>query len=290
MHVSCSRLPELDHSDKTINDLRLHQCGMRYAQPRKLKTARGKRKAALNAWCVTCRLRMERHGKNFTCSRCRIATRIAISRDFTRRSQLIKEGRIKCATSQDVYPFCIQCRIRMHRLSRASQGKPHGFRCRQCKAITASSRNQSSLQRREEQIVQLLEAGYLDSQIVRRMKCHHTTVKRLRVEVTEVRRCECGQLFHHVSKCHLRPGWQTVERERRNAFDDLLLRINRRVPGGLPDEMRGDICQEMLLDVMRSIDKILGNLPSYISEYKKRYAFQYHSFDANPKLLDRIAG
>jgi hypothetical protein len=54
--------------------------------------------------------------------------------------------------------------------------------------------------------------------------------------------------------------------------------------------MRDDICQEMLLDVMRSIDKVLGNLPSYISEYKKRYPFQYHSLDANPTLSERIAG
>lgn len=135
-----------------------------------------------------------------------------------------------------------------------------------------------------------MEAGYMDSQIVRKMKCHHKTVKRLRAQNPEVKRCECGQLFHHVTKCHLRPGWQTVARERRSAFDDLLVRINRRVPAALPEEMRDDICQEMLLDLMRSIDKVLGNVPSYISEYKKRYPFQYHSFDANSKLVKRIAG
>jgi hypothetical protein len=178
----------------------------------------------------------------------------------------------------------------MHRLSRRSLGKPHAFRCRECRAITASHKEKAKIHRREEQIIALLEAGYLDSQIVRKMKCHHQTVKRLRLQVSDVKRCECGQLFHHVSKCHLRPGWQTVARERRSAFDDLLLRINRRVPSGLPQEMRDDICQEMLLDVMRSIDKVLGNLPSYISEYKKRYPFQYHSLDANPTLSERIAG
>ena len=136
----------------------------------------------------------------------------------------------------------------------------------------------------------MLEAGYLDSQIVRIMKCHHRTVKKLRAQIADVKLCECGQPFHHVSKCHLRPGWQTVVRERRSAFDDLLVRINRRVPATLPEEMRDDICQEMLLSVLKSIDKVLGNVPTYLSEYKKRYPFQYHSFDANPKLVERVAG
>lgn len=268
----------------------LHRCGMRYAQSRKLNTKRGERKAALNAWCVSCHQPMERHGKNFTCPRCRIATRIVISGGFRKRSQLIREGRLVCASGQAAYPFCAQCRIRMHRLSRRSRDKPHAFRCRKCKAVTASHKEQSKIHQRQEQIIQLLEAGYMDSQIVRKMKCHHKTVKRLRGQIPEVKRCECGQLFHHVTKCHLRPGWQTVARERRSAFDDLLVRINRRVPATLPEEMRDDICQEMLLDLMRSIDKVLGNVPSYISEYKKRYPFQYHSFDANPKLVKRIAG
>ena len=146
------------------------------------------------------------------------------------------------------------------------------------------------MQQREAQIIGMLAAGYLDSQIVRIMKCHHQTVKKLRARVTNIKLCECGQPFYHVSKCRQRPGWQTVARERRSAFDDLLVRINRRVPAGLPEEMRDDICQEMLVDVLRSIDKVLGNVPKYLSEYKKRYPFQYHSFDANPKLAERIAG
>ena len=263
---------------------------MRYAQPRKLKTKRGEQKAALNAWCVSCRQPMERHGKNFTCSTCRVATRIQLSGEVLQRSQLIRRGQLKCASGQDAYPFCVQCRSRMQRLSRRSQGKPHAFRCRRCKAVTASQRDQSKMHQREAQIVGMLAAGYLDSQIVRIMKCHHQTVKKLRARVTNIKLCECGQPFYHVSKCRQRPGWQTVARERRSAFDDLLVRISRRVPAGLPEEMRDDICQEMLLDVLRSIDKVLGNVPKYLSQYKKRYPFQYHSFDANPKLAERIAG
>jgi hypothetical protein len=73
-------------------------------------------------------------------------------------------------------------------------------------------------------------------------------------------------------------------------FDNLLLRINRRVPSVFPEEMRADVCQEMLLEVVRSIDRVLSKAPQFISEYKKRYPFQYYSLDANPKLMERIAG
>jgi hypothetical protein len=233
---------------------------------------------------------MARHGKNFSCAHCHIATRIRISGGFGPRGQTIREGRVSRASSQVAYPFCVPCRLRMQRVSRRSEAKANAFRCRQCKAITASHTEKSKTYQREKQIVELLRAGYLDSQIVRRMKCHHKTVSKLRLQVTDAKLCECGQLFYHVTKCRLRPGWQTVARERRSAFDDLLVRISRRVPASLPEEMRADICQEMLLDVMRSVDKILANLPSYISEYKRRYPLQFYSFDANPTLLERIAG
>lgn len=263
---------------------------MRYAQPRKLKTIRGERKAALNAWCVRCRQPMARHGKNFTCSRCHLATRIVMSGRIRSTTTARKQNSQASLACNSGYPFCVTCRVMMHRVSRTSVRRSHAFRCRLCKAITASQIDNSKRLAREAAILGMLRAGYLDVHIVRKMKCHHKTVKKLRLLVTDVRRCECGQLFHHVNRCELRPGWQTFVRERRSAFEDLLQRINRRVPAALPDEMRDDICQEILLDVMRSIDKILANVPAYISEYKKRYPFQYHSFDANPKLMERIAG
>jgi hypothetical protein len=136
----------------------------------------------------------------------------------------------------------------------------------------------------------LIQAGYLDSHIVRKKKCHSTTVKRLRAQAGNVRRCECGQVFHHAGKCQLRPGWQTTARDRRDDFDNLLVRINRRVPSAFPEEMRDEICQEMVLEVMKSIERVLATAPQFISEYKKRYPFQYYSFDASPELMDRIAG
>lgn len=156
--------------------------------------------------------------------------------------------------------------------------------------MTASRKDGSKSYERERQILELLKAGYLDKQIVRKMRCHHRTVARLRIQVTDARRCECGQLFYHTTRCQRRPGWQTLARERRTAFDDLLVRINRRVPSTLPEEMRADICQEMLLQMMKSIDHVLANVPVFIKEYKKDYPFQYHSFDAKPKLIERIAG
>ena len=156
--------------------------------------------------------------------------------------------------------------------------------------MTVSKRDLSKAVDRENEIVALLEAGYLDKQIVRKMNCHHRTVARLRQTVSSQRRCECGQLFYHVTKCRQRPGWQTVAREKRGAFDDLLVRINRRVPSMLPEEMRADICQEMLLQMMESIEDVLKNVPRFIRDYKKHYPFQYHSLDSNPKLIERLAG
>ena len=262
---------------------------MRYAQPRKLKTRRSERKAALNAWCLNCRQPMARHGRNFTCSGCHLATRIQLT-GGTLRSRAIRQGTIATQDQRDGYPCCRHCRIRMQRVSRNSAGNVHAFRCRQCRTITSSRTERSKALNRESQILALVKDGYSDSQIVRKLKCHHRTVRKFRSAVSDPKRCECGELFRHVTKCKLRPGWQTLARERRNAFDDFVLRISRRVPGSLPAEMRDDICQEMLLEIMRSIDKVLANAPQYISDYKKRYPFEFYSYDANPILLERIAG
>ena len=156
--------------------------------------------------------------------------------------------------------------------------------------MTASHLDRSRVHRREQEMLELLRAGYLDKQIVKKLNCHHRTVARLRLQVSDPRRCDCGQLFYHVKKCRRRPGWQTLARDRRTAFEDLLVRINRRVPASLPEEMRADICQEMLLKMMESIEHVLANAPDFIKDYKKDYPFQYLSFDAQPKLAERIAG
>lgn len=244
----------------------------------------------MNAWCCSCRLPMARHGKNFTCSPCHVATRIEIRNGRGGRSEAIRKGLLDNADRKNSYPFCLVCRIRMHRLSRNSVGKQHAYRCSKCKSITSSHTVRARIYEREEEILELIRAGYLDSHIVRRKKCHSTTVKRLRAQAGNVRRCECGQVFHHARKCQLRKGWQTAARERRDDFDNLLVRISRRVPSVFPDEMRDDICQEMLVEVMKSIERVLARAPQFISEYKKRYPFQYYSLDANPELINRIAG
>ena len=263
---------------------------MRYAKPRKLTTKRGTLKATLNAWCLSCHQPMAKHGKNFTCSECHLATRIHITNGLGSRAQSIRKGRAESANSQSLYPYCRECRLRMHRVSRNATAQCHAFRCRQCKAIAASHIERSKNYFRDQEILQMLRAGHLDTQIIRKVKCHHTTVRKLRTQVSDARLCECGQLFFHTSKCHRRPGWQSKVSERRQGFDELLVRINRRVPSVFPEEMREEICQEMLLEISRSIDRILANAPDFIKKYKRRYPLQYHSFDANPKLMERIAG
>ena len=42
--------------------------------------------------------------------------------------------------------------------------------------------------------------------------------------------------------------------------------------------------------MMQFIERVLANVPVFIKEYKKDYPFQYHSYDAKPKLVERIAG
>ncbi len=263
---------------------------MRYAQPRKLQTKRGQLKAALNAWCLTCKQPMARHGKNFSCAGCHVATRWHIEHRRPSQKQSSKNTRSETNLREDSYPYCLSCRLRMKWFSRSGTGRVHGFRCQQCKTIVASHLDYSKVVEKEKQILFLMRQGYLDSQIIKKMSCHRLTVKRLRKLVTNARRCDCGQLFHHSTKCFLKPGWQATARERRSDFEDLLVRINRRVPSAFPDEMRSDICQEMLLEILRSIEKVLANTPRFISEYKKRYPVNYYSIDANPVLLDRIAG
>ena len=263
---------------------------MRYAQPRKLQTKRGQRKAGLNAWCLSCKQPMAKHGKNFACAACHIATRLHLEHRRNVPRQKSKGTTVEGDNREHSHPYCFSCRIRMNWFSRSGSGRVHGFRCRQCKTIVASRKDVSRLVDKEKRILLLMQQGYLDSQIVKMVGCHRLTVKRLRQFVTDARRCECGQLFYHSSKCHLRPGWQTRVRERRSDFDDLLIRINRRVPSAFPDEMRSDICQEMLLEIYRSIEKVLARTPHFISEYKKRYPRNYYSLDATPLLLERIAG
>ena len=263
---------------------------MRYARPRKLTTKRGLHKATRNAWCLSCREPMAKHGKNFTCSQCHLATRIQIANGLGKRAEAIRKGAQEAASRQSEYPYCMQCKIKMHRFSRNSSGKVHAFRCAQCKSITSSHTVLGKVHQRQQEITDLIRAGYLDCHVVRKMKCHHSTVRRLRAEVSDIRLCECGLVFYHTSKCHLRAGWQTKVRDRRAAFDELLVRINRRVPAEFPQEMREEICQEMLLEIMKSIDRVLANTPDFIKKYKKRYPFQYYSFDADPKLVERIAG
>ena len=263
---------------------------MRYARPRQLKTKRGLLKAQQNAWCLSCHEPMARHGKNFTCSPCHVATRIQIGNGLAKRGEAIRNGAQQTADRQPEYPYCVKCQIKMHRFSRNSSGKVHAFRCAKCKAMTSSHTVRGKVHEREQEIADLVRAGYLDCQIVRKMKCHHTTVRRLRAEVTDARLCECGQLFYHTTKCHLRAGWQSKVRHRRDAFEDLLVKINRRVPAAFPQEMRDEICQEMLLEIVKSMDRVLANAPDFIKKYKQRYPFQYHSFDADPKLVERIAG
>lgn len=254
---------------------------MRYAQPRKIKTRRGERKALLNAWCLTCRQPMARHGKNFTCSTCHVATRIVLTCGQ-------RKGGNKGSRSESPNPFCRNCRVRMH--SRRN-GTSHQYRCPRCKTIVAMHRDLSERLHREGEIIRLIQEGFIDKQIVRRLHCHHRTAARLRLTVANPRRCECGQLFHHTSKCHRRPGWQTLVRERRTTFDDLLVRISRRVPRALPEEMRAEICQQMLMDVAVAIDRILDNSQHYIRKYKKEYPFQFYSFDdPNAKLNERLVG
>jgi hypothetical protein len=251
----------------------------RYAKPRTLKTKRGELKALNNAWCLKCRKPMERHGKSFTCTPCRSATRVQFIGPSRLRGERVK-----------INPWCLRCRKPMA----GSFGKTRRrFACLGkvgCGAfVTAHTTRKGKIEMRKARIAALVAEGYLNKDICRRVGTFNGTVREIRATLS-ARLCLCGQLFHHHGKCDKRPGWQTVARERRSDFDDLLMRINRRVPRGLPEEMREEICQQMLFDIAQSINDILSRSQDFIRQYKKTYPFAIYSIDADPTLAERLVG
>jgi len=252
---------------------------VRYAQPRYLKTKRGERKANENAWCLKCRRPMARHGRNFSCASCHVATRIEIV-GTARRSAPKGEA----LSAVDARPWCLSCRQPFKRSG------PDRFRCFRCRLVVRGhSDKRKLLAAREREIVGLIRAGYTNKDVARKANCHHQTAARLRRGV-RARLCECGGLFFHKHQCKKRRGWQSTVQERRSTFDDLLVRINRRIPRGLDEEVRGEVAQQMLVDIVQLIDDTLSKSQDYIRRYKKDYPFQVYSIDANPTFADRLVG
>jgi len=249
----------------------------RYAQPRKLSTRRGRAKAEQNAWCISCQRPMARHGKNFYCATCHVATRMA--------SAGIRIA--TCATpiaSAEAKPWCLSCRKPFRRCG------GERFRCPGCNISIRGHKDRRKLSpAKEREIVGLIQAGHTNKDIALKAHCFHQTVARLRAGV-QARLCECGGLFHHKSKCKKRPGWQSMVQERRSTFDDLLVRVNRRIPRGLDEEVRAEVAQQMLADIAQLIDDTLSKSQEYIRRYKKQYPFQLYSLDANRTFAERLVG
>lgn len=121
-------------------------------------------------------------------------------------------------------------------------------------------------------------------------KMAHTNWRILQemIAVATPRLCQCGLPFYHKRRCNKRQ-WQSVVANGRPFFDELLININRRLQSGLPEEVKLEMAQMVLLDIMQDIDVRLSKKEDYLRRYKKMYPQQL-SLDDNYVLTDRLEG
>lgn len=266
----------------------------RYRIPnRKIKTRRGQLKREQNAWCIRCRQPMERHGKSFCCRPCHWATQIvgtySRARTFADRSLSIT-GKVRhFADTRQAYPWCIHCKRRMVRTSRNL--KRHTllrWLCLNCgQSCAAVSRIRRLQEEKRHEVLKLLNEGWPQEMIRERLKVGSGTVKELAQRATP-RLCACGRIYRHRQRC-LQRRWQDAVQNRRSAFDDLLLRVNRKLQSGLPNEMRAELVSMMLVDIMKDIDVRLNRAQDYVRKYKRMYPLTV-SLDDNPRLTESLVG
>jgi hypothetical protein len=76
-----------------------------------------------------------------------------------------------------------------------------------------------------------------------------------------------------------------------NLPNEFLQRMDRSVPYGLPQEMREDILQELMMEVLEGINRVVANVPEFIRKYKKEYPFRMYSLDdPYSGLAERLVG
>lgn len=245
----------------------------RYSKPRKLKTKRGQLKAEQNAWCLEHQIPMEKHGKNISCPG-HWSTRIEITsrgkRTFAERSRLLTGQEKRRSFTRPENPFCLRCKIRMCRLSRS----PLRYVCRNCNAApVAHTERKGKLEEQKQAVIRLLRQGKSQTQIVRELHVHWSTVRALRPP------------DYLAAKSGPHKGHET----HRTMFDELLVKVSRAIPRALFDEIRDELTSMILVDIAGDIDKRIKSVQDYIRQYKKMYP-QRISLDADPTLAERIEG
>lgn len=247
----------------------------RYATPRKLQTKRGQYRAEHNPWCLKCHAPMAKHGPHFYCRPCHTTVRAeGIPRIYETKP------RFKVTShNPDTYPYCLQCHWRMYRMFQP-QRLSWLFRCPRCKRYVTGRVSYAERFFKDKAIVRLIKLGYPNESIMAQLKCHGQRVSGLRKGVT-ARRCECGQLFFHRTKCTFRSatnwrnkrgGWQDAVGDKRSLFDTLLIRIKKRIPRGLPEDVQGEVAQMVLLDMLKVMDEKISHIPKYLREYNRWYS------------------
>lgn len=72
--------------------------------------------------------------------------------------------------------------------------------------------------------------------------------------------------------------------------DALVRRINESVPSALPEDIREDVCQNMLIAILEGSEErdVAAGVQRFILEHRREYPFRYNfSIDANPAKYER---
>lgn len=263
---------------------------MRYSQPRKLKTRRGQLKSEHNPYCLIHRTPMKKQGKSWVCIGhwSTVAHAVSKNRQFAAASLSIT-GKVKrFAGGRAAYPWCLRCEIRMTRASRnLKRHQSVHYICQNCQqSCLAEYKSLSERRERERQCLTLLNEGHPVSYIRRTLRMSTVTIAKIRGAATP-KLCDCGQIKHHLTRCKLRPAYRGIKTEQRSEFDRQLYRISQvHVLRGLPQEVRDDVAQAMLLDVMEHMEQTLKRAPDYLRKHNQWYSRIHANVDLSaPKVL-----
>lgn len=144
---------------------------------------------------------------------------------------------------------------------------------------------------RDQQIAALVRAGYQGVQIAAKLHCSTKTIKRVRETVTEIARCECGRPKYHTRGCLKTNAFRREARAQQPVFEAIINSLQAKLPERIPAEMREDIRQQLLLDVMEFVGEAVQNSHKYVRKYNQMFPYNRDvSLDGSPRLAEILEG
>lgn len=168
-------------------------------------------------------------------------------------------------------PWCVTCQRPM---------KKEGckFSCRRCRShATREPRRRGAVSRvSDSTIIKAITAERTLQSVAREFRVSERRVGRLRKTISLS--CRCGKEAHHTRAC--RPVYPY------GATHELVQMVNEAVPRSLPEDIRGDVCQEMILAMLDGEVNVLDRAQEFIRAHRKEYAFRFGpmSIDGNERL------